>query len=342
MAGLLFRMFKVDGIEVRGIMHGVQVRLVMRDLKIELGTQIQVKKGRLSATTATNGVALDEEQLIFLAVDDCNAFNSDVDEAPTAQTMFMASLSSADPVFDEVGPSYDSDILSEVHDHDHYQDAACAHHEAHEMHDDVQTNYIVDSHADYTSYSNMIPYDQYIKDNNNVVDNSLIAELTTYKEQVELYERRAKFELTERELKIDEELRIVITDHNDKEENLKNELHSIKMQLSSTINHNKSMVEEVTSLKNDFKHKENKFLEEFLDMKALKEKVEDKLVKQDQSLQIVHMLCKPKPYYDKQRKVDIGYKNPLYLTRVKQVQPALYNGHEIFKTNHVPSIMHNS
>ncbi|GJY24835.1 integrase, catalytic region, zinc finger, CCHC-type containing protein [Tanacetum coccineum] len=88
-----------------------------------------------------NGMALDEEQLLFLAggqdnavdkdvdeqpvqdltlnvdnvfqVYDCDAFDSDVDEAPTAQTTFMANLSSADPVYDEAGPSYDSDILSE-------------------------------------------------------------------------------------------------------------------------------------------------------------------------------------------------------------------------------------
>ncbi|GJW89929.1 retrovirus-related pol polyprotein from transposon TNT 1-94 [Tanacetum coccineum] len=64
------------------------------------------------------------------------------------------------------------------------------------------------------------------------------------------------------------------------------------------------MVEEVTSLKKDFKQKENKYLEEFLDMKALKEKVEDRLYKQDQSLQTVHMLCKPKPYYNEQNKVE--------------------------------------
>ncbi|GJV11373.1 hypothetical protein Tco_1352914, partial [Tanacetum coccineum] len=89
-----------------------------------------------------NGVALDEEQLLFIAggkdnvvdenvdeqpvqdlalnvdnvfqADDCDAFDSDVDEAPTAQTMFMANLSSADPVYDEASPSYDSDILSEA------------------------------------------------------------------------------------------------------------------------------------------------------------------------------------------------------------------------------------
>ncbi|GKF16449.1 hypothetical protein Tco_0061367, partial [Tanacetum coccineum] len=38
--------------------------------------------------------------------DDCDAFDYDVDEAPTTQTMFMANLSSADPVYDEVGPVY--------------------------------------------------------------------------------------------------------------------------------------------------------------------------------------------------------------------------------------------
>nr|GEW84230.1 integrase, catalytic region, zinc finger, CCHC-type, peptidase aspartic, catalytic [Tanacetum cinerariifolium] len=65
-----------------------------------------------------------------------------------------------DPVYDETGLSYDSDILSEVHDHDHYQDAVCKHHEVYEMHDDVQPNYVVESHADYMSDSNMISYDQ--------------------------------------------------------------------------------------------------------------------------------------------------------------------------------------
>nr|GEV73254.1 integrase, catalytic region, zinc finger, CCHC-type, peptidase aspartic, catalytic [Tanacetum cinerariifolium] len=45
--------------------------------------------------------------------DECDAFDSDVDEAPTAQTMFMANLSFTDLVYDEAGPSYDLDILSE-------------------------------------------------------------------------------------------------------------------------------------------------------------------------------------------------------------------------------------
>nr|GEX37854.1 hypothetical protein [Tanacetum cinerariifolium] len=107
--------------------------------------------------------------------DDCDAFDSDVDEAPTAQTMFMANLSSADPVTDEARPSYDSDILSEVQDHDQYQDVVYAHHEEHAMHDSVQLDHVVDTHADYTSDSNMISYDQYVKDNEVLVVHSNVS-----------------------------------------------------------------------------------------------------------------------------------------------------------------------
>nr|GEU51603.1 hypothetical protein [Tanacetum cinerariifolium] len=238
--------------------------------------------------------------------EDCDAFDSDVDEAPTAQTMFMANLSSADPITAEAGPSYDSDILSEVQDHGQYLDDTCAYQEEHVMHDSVQLDHIVDLHADYTSVDNMIPYDQYVKENdvpvvhsnassvqndtfmmiyndmcepsvsnlsrNAVAKNYLTAKLATYREQVKLYERRAKFELIGREQKINEQLRLVISDRNFKEETLKRELHSTKLQLAFTINRNKSMVEETTFLKRDFKQKEKKLLANFLNMKSLKEK----------------------------------------------------------------------
>ncbi|GJX50191.1 hypothetical protein Tco_0277036, partial [Tanacetum coccineum] len=244
-AGLWFRRFRVDGNNAWGAGTAGYG-----------GALNRVGNANPGQARQENGVALDEEQLLFLAggqdndvdedvdeqpvqdlalnvdnvfqADNYDDFNSDVDEAPMAQTMFMANLSSANPIYDEAGPSYDSDILSKVHDHDHYQDAVCEHHEQHDMHDDVQPNYVVNSHADYTSNSNMIPYDQYVKDiampvvqsnvssvtydaymmiyndmcephtlsvskitRNIVVDNSLTAKLETYKEQVELYERRA-------------------------------------------------------------------------------------------------------------------------------------------------------
>ncbi|GJR30665.1 hypothetical protein Tco_1106897 [Tanacetum coccineum] len=80
---------------------------------------------------------LDEEQLLFLAADQCDAFDSDVDEAPTAPTMFMANLSSAEPVDDATGPSYDSDFIFEVQDHDNYLDNMNEYPEGHEMQNDV-------------------------------------------------------------------------------------------------------------------------------------------------------------------------------------------------------------
>nr|GEU30109.1 putative reverse transcriptase domain-containing protein [Tanacetum cinerariifolium] len=93
---------------------------------------------------------------------------------------------------------------------------------------------------------------------------------------------------------------------------------------------------------NTLSEKENKLLEEFLDMKHLKEKVKDKLYKQDQSLQTVHMLCKPKSFYDEINMVAIGYKNPFYLSKAKQVQPTLYSGQEIVKPNHARVLVYDS
>ncbi|GJX07511.1 hypothetical protein Tco_0195443 [Tanacetum coccineum] len=247
----------------------------------------------------------------------------DVDEAPTTQTMFMANLSSEDPIYDEAGPSYDSNTLFEVQDHDTFVDHMDEYHEVHEMQSDVQHNSVVDFDADYTSDSNIIRNDQYVEDNEEhviqsnvssvrndalmsildemheqgvqsrsankqvkVVNDTLTSELARYKELVGVYEQRAKFELTDRERKIDEQMRIIISDRNRKETSLKSELHSAQLQLRSTLNHHKIVREEAIILKKNFKQKEDKFLEEFLDIKRLKEKVEDRLYKQDQKFSV--------------------------------------------------------
>ncbi|GJT04596.1 retrovirus-related pol polyprotein from transposon TNT 1-94 [Tanacetum coccineum] len=149
-----------------------------------------------------NGAVLDEEQLLFLAgeqvtnfdddvddptekdlalnvdhifeADQCDAFDSDVDEAPNIQTMFMVNLSSEDPIYDEAGPSYDSNTPFEVQDHDTFVDHMDEYHEVHEMQNDVQHNYVVDSDAEYTSDSNIILYNQYVEDNEeNVVQSNV-------------------------------------------------------------------------------------------------------------------------------------------------------------------------
>nr|GEV13199.1 retrovirus-related Pol polyprotein from transposon TNT 1-94 [Tanacetum cinerariifolium] len=168
-----------------------------------------------------HGVALDGEQLLFIAggqnnvdedvdeqpvqdlalnvdnvfqADECDSFDSDVDEAPTTQTMFMKNLSSVDPVYDEADPSYDLNILSEVHDHENYQDVVC------ELHEYVKDN--VESVVQNIVY--YVPHDAYrmiinemheqtaqsgsVKTHTKVVDASLTAEVAKYREQVELHE----------------------------------------------------------------------------------------------------------------------------------------------------------
>nr|GFC71943.1 hypothetical protein [Tanacetum cinerariifolium] len=85
---------------------------------------VQNRVGNANPGQARQDLALNMDN-VFQA-NDCDTFDFDVDEAPMVQTMFMANLLSTDPVTDEAGPSYDSDILSKVPDHDHYQDAVCA------------------------------------------------------------------------------------------------------------------------------------------------------------------------------------------------------------------------
>ncbi|GJT42550.1 hypothetical protein Tco_0951265 [Tanacetum coccineum] len=286
-----------------------------------------------------NSAVLDEEQLLFLTreqvtnfdddVDDppeqdlalnvdhvfeanqLDAFDSDVDEAPTTHTMFMVNLTSEDPIFNEVGTSYDSDIPFEyVEDNaEHVVQSNVS-----SVQNDALRSIIDEMHEEGVQSRIVNKQDRVVKD-------SLNSELARYKELVGEYEKRAKFELTEREQKIDEQMRIIISDQNRKKTSLKSELHTVQMQLRSILDQYKSKTEEVTILKKDFKQTEDKYLEEFLDMKKLKDKVEDRLYKQDQSVQTVHMLCRPNPFYDEKKKVAIGYKNPLCLTLVNSMIP---------------------
>nr|GEX32133.1 integrase, catalytic region, zinc finger, CCHC-type, peptidase aspartic, catalytic [Tanacetum cinerariifolium] len=69
----------VNRIEVRGPIHRVEVQLDVDKQPIQ-------------------DLALNVDNMF--QADDCDAFDSDVDEAPTTQTMLMANLSSANPVYD--------------------------------------------------------------------------------------------------------------------------------------------------------------------------------------------------------------------------------------------------
>ncbi|GJX30586.1 hypothetical protein Tco_0238665 [Tanacetum coccineum] len=238
--------------------------------------------------------------------------NSGCDDEPTAQSIFMANLSSAGSANQQAGPSNPS-ILSEVHILENAIDHSVTNLDKHEIHNEVQHANVIDSTS---------------------VD--MATELKIYKEQVAIYEQRAKFELTEREHRMDDQMRMLIQNRNKTEENLKKELHSVKLQLNSTMENNKIFEETVTTLKHEFKQKESKFLTDFSNLKHLNDKLENKLHSQDQSIQTVHMMLNPAQVYDQRTKTALGAQNPFHLRQAKKAQPALYDGEELLKTHHVP------
>ncbi|GJS95467.1 hypothetical protein Tco_0802435 [Tanacetum coccineum] len=177
--------------------------------------------------------------------------------------MFMVNLSSEDPIYDEAGPSYDSNTPFEVQDHDTFVDHMDEYHEVRDARA-VQHNSLL-TLSDFTSDININSGVQSRSANKQVkvVNDTLTSELARYKELVGVYEQRAKFELTDRERKIDEQMRIIISDRNRKETSLKSELHSTQLQLRSTLNHHKTLREEAIILKRILYIKKDKFLESF-------------------------------------------------------------------------------
>ncbi|GKC62171.1 hypothetical protein Tco_1089769, partial [Tanacetum coccineum] len=334
-----------------------------------------------------NGVVLDEEELLFLVreqpntfdadvdnqlvrdlarnednifqADECDAFDSDVDDEPTAQSIFMANLSSAGPTNLQASSS-DASILSEVPDLENANVASNNDQVEHEIHSEVQQSTVIDSNNADMGNSNVIPYEQYLTTNDVsvvpscassapntayvLIDNNvhtpnepLVTELAIYKEQVAIYEQRAKFELTEREQRMDDQMRILIQDRNRMEEKLKQELHSVKLQLNHSIKSQTVIQENVNTLQQTFKQRESQLLNDFSNLRKLKDKLENKLHAQDQSIQTVYMMLKPKKLCEQYSKIAIGAQNPFYLRKAKVAQPTLYDGNEIINPDHDPT-----
>ncbi|GKF53861.1 hypothetical protein Tco_0160771, partial [Tanacetum coccineum] len=140
-----------------------------------------------------NGAVLDEDELLFLAgehantfdvdvdnqrvqdlalnednifqVNECDAFNSDVDDEPTAQSIFMANLSLAGPANPQAGPS-NASILSEVPIMENVIDHSVTNQDEHEIHNEVQQANVIDSTSVNMGNSNVIPYEQYLSVDN--------------------------------------------------------------------------------------------------------------------------------------------------------------------------------
>nr|GEY36426.1 hypothetical protein [Tanacetum cinerariifolium] len=110
------------------------------------------------------------------------------------------------------------------------------------------------------------------------------------------------------------------------------EIDRLKQTLSEQLQEKESLMNIVTVLKDDFKKEEYRNIDREI---ALEKKIkhQDNIVyNRDQLAQTVHMLTKPKFFYDHTTKQALGFQNPFYLKKAQQLEPKLYDGNVIKNT----------
>nr|GEV87683.1 hypothetical protein [Tanacetum cinerariifolium] len=239
--------------------------------------------------------------------DDLDAYDSDCDEINTAKVALMANLS-----------HYGSDALVEVHNPDNV-DNNMINQSVQVMPSSEQSNVMNHSKTEIASDSNIILYSQYINLDNKSINDTLTTELKRYKEQVKVLKEGQNVKVTSRDNFSDSHEQNVKIDH-------------LKQTLSKQLQENKSLMKTVTVLKNEFKKEESKNMDREIALQKNIKLLDNIVYKRDQSAQTVHMLTKPKFFYDHSTKQALGFQNPFYLKKAQQLKPKLYGGNVIKNT----------
>ncbi|GJT99523.1 retrovirus-related pol polyprotein from transposon TNT 1-94 [Tanacetum coccineum] len=289
--------------------------------------------------------------------EDLDTYNSDCDDLSTTQAVLMANIS-----------NYGSDVISEVPNSETYLNDM-DNQSVHALQDFEQSPVMDFTDNEISSDSNIIPYSQYlqetqqatVQDTNlqaqqdsmilsvieqmseqmiNHVNNwekankeqnneSITAELERYKERVKTFEQRLNIDLSSREKMIDSQMDDMIRE----KLALKEQIDSLEQNLSKQIKEKESLFKTFTVFKNESKEKENKYMENEIDLEKKIKELDNIVYKVGQSAQTVHMLTKPQAFYDNTHKQALGYQNPFYLRKAQRIKPTLYDGAVISKTH---------
>ncbi|GKB13195.1 hypothetical protein Tco_0847118 [Tanacetum coccineum] len=114
---------------------------------------------------------------------------------------------------------------------------------------------------------------------------------------------------------------------------LKEQINSLEQNLSKQIKEKESLFKTFTIFKNESKEKENKYMENEIDLEKKIKELDNIVYKVGQSAQTVHMLTKPQTFYDNTHKQALGYQIPFYLRKAQRIKPTLYDGAVISKTH---------
>ncbi|GJU04870.1 retrovirus-related pol polyprotein from transposon TNT 1-94 [Tanacetum coccineum] len=174
-----------------------------------------------------------------------------------------------------------------------------------------------------SSDSNIIPYSQYLQETQQatVQDTNLQAQQDSM--------ILSMIEQISREKMIDSQMDDMIRE----KLALKEQIDSLEQNLSKQIKENESLFKTFTVFKNESKEKENKYMENEIDLEKKIKELDNIVYKVGQSAQTVHMLTKPQAFYDNTHKQALGYQNPFYLRKAQRIKPTLYDGAVISKTH---------
>ncbi|GJV81907.1 retrovirus-related pol polyprotein from transposon TNT 1-94 [Tanacetum coccineum] len=225
--------------------------------------------------------------------DDLDAYDSDCDELNIAKVSLMVNLS-----------HYGSDALAE---------AAVQNSNSSAQQDALILSVIEQLKTQVVNCTK-------INLENKSVNDTLTAELERYKEQVKVLKEGQNVDLKSKDNISDSCAQSVEIDH-------------LKQTLSEHLKEKESLMQTVTLLKNDFKKEESRNIDREIALEKRIKQLDNIIFKRDQSAQTVHMLTKPQFFYDHNTKQTLGFQNPFYLKKAQQLEPKLYVGDIIKKTN---------
>ncbi|GJU06316.1 retrovirus-related pol polyprotein from transposon TNT 1-94 [Tanacetum coccineum] len=94
-----------------------------------------------------------------------------------------------------------------------------------------------------------------------------------------------------------------------------------------------SNCDDLSILKNESKEKENKYMENEIDLEKKIKELDNIVYKVGQFAHTMHMLTKLQAFSDNTYKQALGYQNPFYLRKAQRIKPTLYDGAVISKTH---------
>ncbi|GKA62947.1 hypothetical protein Tco_0762466 [Tanacetum coccineum] len=107
---------------------------------------------------------------------------------------------------------------------------------------------------------------------------------------------------------------------------LKEQVDSLEENLSKQNKEKECLLQTFTVFKSESKEKEDKYMENEIDLEKKIKELDNILFIVGQSAQTVHMLTKPQAFYENLHKQALGYQNPFYLRKAERIKTTLYDG----------------